>query len=85
MPPHFVLLAAKPIQFPLLRPSVLGWTQILLQGAMHQAVEKTDTERVRAIFEAAFREYGLPEAIRTDNGAPFASSALSGLSRLSVW
>ncbi len=37
-----------------------------------QAVEKTDTERVRAIFEAAFREYGLPEAIRTDNGAPFA-------------
>ena len=50
-----------------------------------QAVEKTDTERVRAIFEAAFREYGLPEAIRTDNGAPFASSALGGLSRLAVW
>ena len=50
-----------------------------------QAVEKTDTERVRAIFEAAFREYGLPEAIRTDNGAPFASSAIAGLSRLAVW
>jgi putative transposase len=50
-----------------------------------QAVEKTDTERVRAIFEAAFREYGLPQAIRTDNGAPFASSALGGLSRLAVW
>jgi transposase InsO family protein len=50
-----------------------------------QAVEKTDTERVRAIFEAAFREYGLPWAIRTDNGAPFASSAVSGLSRLAVW
>jgi transposase InsO family protein len=49
-----------------------------------QAVEKTDTERVRAIFEASFREYGLPEAIRTDNGAPFASSAVGGLSRLSV-
>jgi hypothetical protein len=48
-------------------------------------VEKTNTERVRAIFEAAFREYGLPEAIRTDNGAPFASAALGGLSRLSVW
>ena len=31
-------------------------------------MEKTDTERVRAIFEAAFREYGMPEAIRTDNG-----------------
>ncbi|HEY1210005.1 MAG TPA: IS481 family transposase [Terracidiphilus sp.] len=50
-----------------------------------QAVEKTDTERVRAIFEAAFREYGLPGAIRTDNGAPFASSAVGGLSRLAVW
>jgi transposase InsO family protein len=50
-----------------------------------QAVEKSDTERVRAIFEAAFREYGLPEAIRTDNGAPFASSAVGGLSRLAVW
>ncbi len=50
-----------------------------------QAVEKTDTERVRAIFEAAFREYGLPQAIRTDNGAPFASSAVGGLSRLAVW
>jgi len=50
-----------------------------------QAVDKTDTERVRAIFEAAFREHGLPEAIRTDNGAPFASSAVGGLSRLAVW
>jgi transposase InsO family protein len=50
-----------------------------------QAVEKTDTERVRAIFEAAFREYGLPQAIRTDNGAPFASAVLAGLSRLAVW
>ncbi len=49
-----------------------------------QAVEKTDTERVRAIFEAAFREYGLPQAIRTDNGAPFASTAVGGLSRLAV-
>ncbi len=50
-----------------------------------QAVEKTNTERVRAIFEAAFREYGLPVAIRTDNGAPFASAAIAGLSRLAVW
>jgi transposase InsO family protein len=50
-----------------------------------QAVEKTNTERVQAIFQAAFREYGLPQAIRTDNGAPFASSAIAGLSRLAVW
>jgi putative transposase len=50
-----------------------------------QAVAKTDTPRVQAIFEAGFREYGMPEAIRTDNGAPFASSAIAGLSRLAVW
>jgi transposase InsO family protein len=50
-----------------------------------QAVEKTDFTRVQSIFEAAFREYGLPAAIRTDNGAPFASRAIRGLSRLSVW
>ena len=59
-----------------------AWSRYLLRC---QAVEKTDTERVHAIFEAAFREHGLPEAIRTDNGAPFASSALGGLSRLAVW
>jgi len=50
-----------------------------------QAVEKTDTARVQAIFEAAFREYGMPQAIRTDNGPPFASRAVAGLSRLAVW
>ena len=50
-----------------------------------QAVEKADTARVQAIFEAAFREYGMPQAIRTDNGAPFASPAVAGLSRLAVW
>ncbi len=36
-------------------------------------------------FEWAFRRYGLPQAIRTDNGAPFASLAVGGLSRLSAW
>ena len=50
-----------------------------------QAVEKTDTARVQSIFEAAFREYGMPAAIRTDNGPPFASPAVAGLSRLAVW
>jgi transposase len=43
-----------------------------------QAVAKTDTERTKAIFEAAFREYGMPRVIRTDNGAPFASCAIAG-------
>lgn len=39
----------------------------------------------RPWFEWAFREFGLPEAIRTDNGTPFAGRGVTGLSRLSVW
>jgi transposase InsO family protein len=50
-----------------------------------QAVERTNTEQVRSILEAAFREYGLPHAIRSDNGPPFATRAVAGLSRLSVY
>jgi putative transposase len=49
------------------------------------AVEKTDGVEARAVFEAGFREYGIPDAIRTDNGPPFASVAPGGLSRLSMW
>jgi putative transposase len=38
------------------------------------------------VFERAFKDFGLPKAIRTDNGIPFASrSAFFGLSKLSVW
>jgi transposase InsO family protein len=40
---------------------------------------------VRPIFERAFREYGLPRAIRTDNGVPFANTGLHGLTQLNVW
>ena len=36
-------------------------------------------------FARAFAEYGLPDRIRSDNGSPFASPALAGLSQLSVW
>lgn len=39
----------------------------------------------RPLFERAFATFGLPECIRSDNGAPFASTGLAGLSRLSVW
>jgi putative transposase len=46
---------------------------------------RTDQALVRPIFEATFREYGLPHAIRTDNGPPFASLGLGGLSALAVW
>jgi transposase InsO family protein len=40
---------------------------------------------VRPVLERTFREYGLPQAIRTDNGSPFASVGLGGLSSLAVW
>lgn len=42
-------------------------------------------EPTRTVFEAVFNEYGLPDAIRVDNGTPFAGKCLGGLSRLSVW
>lgn len=42
-------------------------------------------EATKPLFEAVFRQYGLPAALRTDNGEPFASTGLGGLSRLSVW
>nr|AOS95265.1 integrase core domain-containing protein [uncultured bacterium] len=43
-----------------------------------------DLSQVRAICEAAMREYGMPARIRTDNGAPFAGTGLLGLSKLSL-
>jgi transposase InsO family protein len=40
---------------------------------------------VRPVFDRLFREYGLPRAIRTDNGVPFATTGIHGLSQLNVW
>ena len=50
-----------------------------------QIVERTDFVHARAVFEAAFREFGMPGIIHNDNGVPFASVAPGGLSRLSMW
>jgi putative transposase len=50
-----------------------------------EAVAQTDGEHVRSVFDAAFCEFGLPLAIRSDNGPPFASVGAGGLSRLAVW
>jgi transposase InsO family protein len=50
-----------------------------------RALPSTKTAQARPAFEALFREYGLPEAIRTDNGSPFASTGLHGLAPLNVW
>ena len=40
---------------------------------------------VKSILDRVFRDYGLPEVIRTDNGPPFASIGIGGLTRLSIW
>ncbi len=45
----------------------------------------TQTVTAKPVFERAFREYGLPVAMRTDNGVPFATQAIHGLSYLNVW
>jgi len=51
-----------------------------------QAVPKVTLGEVQPLFERAFRDHGLPRAIRTDNGTPFAHRpGLGGLTRLSVW
>lgn len=49
-----------------------------------KAVNKAGYDDCRSELERVFREYGLPRAMRSDNGAPFASSGVTGLSRLSV-
>jgi len=51
-----------------------------------EGLESTKETWAFPVFERAFKEFGLPAAIRTDNGVPFSSPhALFGLSRLSVW
>jgi putative transposase len=51
-----------------------------------EALATTQEKFAVVIFERVFKEFGLPAAIRTDNGVPFASPfALYGLSKLSVW
>lgn len=49
-----------------------------------QALPRTDGAHVWPVLEAAFREFGLPLRLRSDNGAPFASGGAGGLSRLSI-
>jgi putative transposase len=49
-----------------------------------QALARTDTDHVWPVLDAAFREFGLPHRMRSDNGSPFASRGAGGLSKLSV-
>lgn len=50
-----------------------------------RATPSTDTEAVKCELKRVFRHYGLPERMRSDNGSPFASTGVGGLSALSVW
>jgi putative transposase len=50
-----------------------------------EALENTRGLGARAALEGGFREYGLPDAVRSDTGAPFASTGRLGLTPLSVW
>lgn len=59
-----------------------GFSRYLLRC---QALRHSLHRCARRVFESAFRAYGLPRAIRTDNGAPFSTLAPGGLSRLAVW
>src|SRR5712692_816463 len=49
-----------------------------------QVMDRNDTEHVWPVLDAAFRGFGLPHRLRSDNGAPFASRGAGGLSKLSV-
>ncbi len=49
------------------------------------ALARPTHDGVIPCFERVFREYGLPDAIRTDNGQPFAGCGIGGLTRLSIW
>lgn len=59
-----------------------AWSRYLI---VCQGLKETCGVTVRAIFERLFLEFGLPDVIRSDNGSPFASVGIAGLTRLSVW
>jgi len=59
-----------------------GYSRYLLAC---QALRHPTSADSQAVFTRVFQEHGLPDRIRTDNGPPFASTALNRLSTLSVW
>lgn len=59
-----------------------GHTRFLLEC---RAMHRLSLEATQRSFTRVFRSFGLPQRIRTDNGHPFASTAIAGLSQLSIW
>jgi transposase InsO family protein len=59
-----------------------GFSRYLISVA---ATRSTQYAEAKPLFERAFQDYGLPEVIRSDNGSPFASTGVTGLTALSVW
>jgi putative transposase len=50
-----------------------------------QALSSTSVAEAKPVFTRVFKEFGLPQRIRTDNGVPFATNTLARLSQLSAW
>jgi putative transposase len=59
-----------------------GYSRFLLAC---QALSSTRVQEAKPVFARVFKEFGLPQRIRTDNGVPFATNTLGRLSRLSAW
>ncbi|MGH8729634.1 MAG: integrase core domain-containing protein [Burkholderiales bacterium] len=59
-----------------------GYSRFLLEC---QALHTTAVRQAKPVFTRIFKEFGLPQRIRTDNGVPFATVSLARLSTLSAW
>jgi putative transposase len=59
-----------------------GYSRFLLSG---QALSSTSVAEAKPVFPRVFKEFGLPQRLRTDNGGPFATNTLARLSQLSAW
>jgi putative transposase len=59
-----------------------GYSRFLLAC---QALSSTRVQEAKPVFTRVFKEFGLPQRIRTDNGVPFATNTLARLSQLSAW
>jgi len=76
-----VMLCNKQYSYPL---TITGYRSRYLLTC--DGLTSTRSDFAFTVFERAFKDFGLPAAIRTENGVPFASgNALFGLSRLAVW